>query len=431
MLETPAFVIASRKPEDAAALTAQIRSNPWPFSHGVFTAPSIFEAYEAGRKAFSEHRRIVYLHDDVVILDLVEFFGEIAFLDKPGLYGVIGGSNPEVLDRGWWWEKPPCHGNILQGGDGEPYEQLYSRTSEDVEWLDGLCLITVDQSWSWKLRGNPTNLWHGYDLLASKLTKRSGGAVKTIPQSKPLLRHNGFGRLEGADDSLAIVRALSRTVEERRDYPNIFQHLPRLSQEAQGTVLELGCREGVSTGALLEGVEKNGGVVISVDIDDCSQIWRGHPQWFFHRGESTDAKAILDTIKNNGIVPVIDVLFIDSEHNYDLCSKELRTWYPFLSLYATIILHDTEEFPEVFRAVQDFIGSEDWHNFDHKFIKGCNGLTVLKLKGRPRQTGGVSFTAEQCEKIAGDMIESPVDFDSKPMELVESKEGEKKEEGNG
>jgi len=378
-LNTPAFVIASRKAEDAAQLSAQLIGHP----HCVMMLPSIFEAYEAGRKCFQNRtNKIVYLHDDVTILNPEQFFKTINNLERPGLYGVVGSANPETIENGWWWDKGPWHGGVVQGGTNRPpYISYNSHEATPVSWLDGLCLITVGQQWSWTLPGNPTGLWHGYDLFASKMTTRSKGVIETIPQPEdtPFLQHNGFGRMEGADEAIAIVRALTRPIDERRDISNIFQHLPRLRNEAHGLVLELGCREGVSTGALLEGLEEKGeGFLLSVDIDDCSQIWKGHPRWKFFHGESTDVTGITTTIKDIGFLPNISMLFIDTEHNYDLSSRELRAWYPYMETQGTIILHDTATFPEVYRAIEDFIAEVG--NITHEFIQDCNGLSVLKLQ---------------------------------------------------
>ncbi|CAB4130817.1 Methyltransferase domain containing protein [uncultured Caudovirales phage] len=378
MSTAPAFVIASRKTEDATQLSTQLQGHP----QCILTMPSIFEAYEAGRECFQGRtNKIVYLHDDVIILDLEQFLNAINGLERPGLYGVIGGANPETLEHGWWWEKDPWYGAVVQGGkEDSPSIFASSYAATPVSWLDGLCLITVDQQWSWTLPGNPTRLWHGYDLFASKMTAKSGGAVEVIsqPENSPLLQHNGFGRMDGANDGISIVRALTRTLEERRDFPNISQHIPRLRDEAHGIILELGCREGVSTGALLEGLDSKGeGFLLSVDIDDCSQIWKGHPRWKFFHGESTNVAGIINALNEAGIPPIVSVLFIDSEHTYNLCSQELRTWYPYMKPNGTIILHDTEEFPEVYKAIEDFIAETG--NITHEFIRGCNGLSVLKL----------------------------------------------------
>mgnify|MGYP000157936475 FL=1 len=69
---------------------------------------------------------------------------------------------------------------------------------------------------------------------------------------------------------------------------DIQHHLPLLYASAHGVVVELGTRTGVSTCALLAGVERRGGHVWSIDIDDCSQLYADHPQWTFKRGDSRD-----------------------------------------------------------------------------------------------------------------------------------------------
>src|SRR5678810_372588 len=76
---------------------------------------------------------------------------------------------------------------------------------------------------------------------------------------------------------------------------DIQHHLGLLFSLAHGNVLELGTRGGVSTVALLAGVELRGGHVWSVDIEDCSGVLPPHPQWTFVQGDSRDT-ALYETL---------------------------------------------------------------------------------------------------------------------------------------
>ena len=376
-IDEPAFVIASRREKDAVALRDQ-------FAEAHATAAiyvgmrSILEAYEAGRLQFSDRRRIVYLHDDVEIKDLPAFIDTIMHCPS-GLHGVIGSAADNARDSSEpWWDQRPLYGCVHQKlPDGRLTVIRGSETgASPVNLLDGLCLITVDQTWSWRLPGDPI-LWHAYDWLACKRTAGADFPVSTIPQPNgPLLIHRGYGRDEGLVESLEITRALARDAAERRDYSNIKDHLPILKQLAHGTVLELGSREGASTSALLEGVLEHGGSVWSVDCDPgFATAWLGHPRWRFVCGDSTNPETI-EKLRGAGLPDKIDVLFIDTEHTYAQLTREVQTWLPRMAAGGRILAHDTEAFPEVARALEDLSAT---FSLVAEFIPGCNGLGILHI----------------------------------------------------
>jgi len=393
--DEPAFVIASRSEEDAAPLRSQLAA-----THTVAVIAgkrSILEAYEAGRLLLAKHRRIVYLHDDVEIQDLPAFLAAIANC-APGLHGVIGSMAAGARDSEKpWWKQKPLHGCVRQKlPDGSlPVIRSKSVDAAAVDLLDGLCLITVDQHWSWRLPGDPI-LWHAYDWLACKRTADAGFPISTLPQSdEPLLLHRGFGRVEGLTTGLKIARALSRTAAERRDFPNIKDHLPRLKALAHGNVLELGSREGASTSALLEGVSERGGFVWSVDRDPaCAEAWLGHPSWKFVCGDSTSPETI-EALTKAGLPDRIDMLFVDTEPNYDQIVRELQTWLPRMAADGVVILHDTDTFPEVARALCDIAMT---FGLTPEFVSGCNGLGILRMnEARGVSAGGGGQQGEPSE----------------------------------
>lgn len=117
-------------------------------------------------------------------------------------------------------------------------------------------------------------------------------------------------------------------------WSDVQAHLPTLYDHARGAVLELGVRAGVSTAALLAGVEVHGGHVWSVDRDDCAAVFAGHPQWTFLQADScADLEA----------PTALDLLFIDTEHTMDRTLRELRLWGPRVQPGGVILLHDTDD----------------------------------------------------------------------------------------
>lgn len=153
---------------------------------------------------------------------------------------------------------------------------------------------------------------------------------------------------------------------------DIQHHLGLLFSLARGNVLELGTRGGVSTAALLAGVERHGGHVWSVDLDDCSGVAAGHPDWTFIQGSSTDteiAKFCAETLDS------IDLLLIDTEHTYEQASAELALWGPHVAPGGHICMHDPETFPGVRRAAQEFA---DAHGWPITFVLPCNGMAIIR-----------------------------------------------------
>lgn len=53
-----------------------------------------------------------------------------------------------------------------------------------------------------------------------------------------------------------------------------------------------------------------------------------------------------------------DVLFVDGDHSYEGCMKDIQTWYPLLSPGGHVVLHDSYYGQPVMDAVADFCASE-------------------------------------------------------------------------
>lgn len=155
-----------------------------------------------------------------------------------------------------------------------------------------------------------------------------------------------------AKDRYDVVRSVWSDVEA---------HLPRLFDAARGRVLELGVRHGVSTAALLAGVEQHGGHLWSVDTDpNCeNNPLAGHPQWTFINAHSEAWPTIKQAM--GGEIEPLDMLFIDTGHTYKLTIDELNLYGPWMAKGGRIFLHDTDDgstFPGVRRAIYEYCGLE-------------------------------------------------------------------------
>ncbi len=170
---------------------------------------------------------------------------------------------------------------------------------------------------------------------------------------------------------------------------DIQHHLPLLFSLAKGNVLELGTRGGVSTAALLAGVERQSGFVHSVDIEDCSQVAKGHAQWFFIRGDSRNPEIVeqVDT--------PLDLLLIDTFHTYEQSTTELSLWGLLVTPGGTICMHDTETFPGVRRAAQEFA---DMHGWPITFVLPCHGMAVITRPMEGISAEGSSWAMEEAHE---------------------------------
>jgi predicted O-methyltransferase YrrM len=128
-------------------------------------------------------------------------------------------------------------------------------------------------------------------------------------------------------------------------WSDIQEYLPFLHEQARSRpgcrVLELGARRGNSTLAFLAGCAESGGHVTSCDIDDVRRFPDGigpfgaSPRWTFTRGDDMD-----QTVQS--LLPAqVDVLFLDTSHEYEHTLAELRVYVPRVVPGGVALFHDT------------------------------------------------------------------------------------------
>lgn len=164
------------------------------------------------------------------------------------------------------------------------------------------------------------------------------------------------------------------------NWSDIQDHLPALNAAARGYVLELGVRDGVSTSALLLGVEQKGGFLWSVDNNlECGRHFDGHKQWRFVHADSCDFDKITDAIEleiPDITLPFLNLVFIDTIHTKEKTLQELRLWGRWVIPEGLIMLHDAITFNGVMEAMKDYCGERDY-NFD--VMPGSNGLGIINI----------------------------------------------------
>lgn len=292
--------------------------------------------------------------------------------------------------------------DVKEGALYGPSLQAQLVAGRHLPYLEGWCVVATRETWHaicttsksagpWASTAYPGPYWEdnalcyealllGVDLIQTAWqVQHKGGRT-----AGPIMKHGeSFARNERTftERVLATIKPLDVTPTWQRymqaayTQSDIQQHLGLLYSLARGNVLELGTRTGVSTSALLAGVEARGGHVWSVDIDpNSAQVAPGHPQWTFIQSDSRDVATVLKGLPED--VEDFDVILVDTIHTYEHVVEELAVWRKYLRCGAHILLHDPETFPGVRRAITEFCERTGWQV---TFILPCNGMAVIEV----------------------------------------------------
>ena len=104
-------------------------------------------------------------------------------------------------------------------------------------------------------------------------------------------------------------------------------------------ILELGVAKGISTKMFLEICDKNNGNLISVDIDDCSDV-SNNSRWKFIRSSDDEFELI-----NSKIQKPLDLIFIDSLHEANHVKKVFFNYYNFMKVGGICVIDDISWIP--------------------------------------------------------------------------------------
>jgi cephalosporin hydroxylase len=169
-------------------------------------------------------------------------------------------------------------------------------------------------------------------------------------------------------------------------------------------IVELGTRGGESTQALQAAAEQVGATMVSIDIDDCSEVC-SYAHWHFVHDDDIHFAGIFGKwCKQKDLRPQIDVLFVDTSHQYEHTVAEISHWFPLLSPKCKVMFHDTnmaciysrrdgsfgpgwDNQRGVIRAIEEFLGTriKETRAFETsvngwrvRHVPYCNGFTVLE-----------------------------------------------------
>ena len=140
------------------------------------------------------------------------------------------------------------------------------------------------------------------------------------------------------------------------------------------TIMELGVGTGESTVAFLMSARETGGHVYSVDRDACPVAEERvrtlglHGWWTFMQED--------DIGTTWWRIDAIDMLFIDTDHEYNHTLAELMKFEPLVRPGGIIAMHDSVHDPPVRRAAMDYFrdGKSDTRIYEYL---NNNGLLVI------------------------------------------------------
>jgi cephalosporin hydroxylase len=141
------------------------------------------------------------------------------------------------------------------------------------------------------------------------------------------------------------LRLFDEVVERSLTRTDISDHLTTLFLESLAVrpslIVELGVRGGESTFVLERVARLYRAKLVSVDIEDCSHV-SSYPDWSFVKSDDIAfAQRFPFWCREQGIAGSVDVLFIDTSHEFEHTLAEVRNWFPFLSNRCKVFVHDT------------------------------------------------------------------------------------------
>lgn len=156
-------------------------------------------------------------------------------------------------------------------------------------------------------------------------------------------------------------------------------------------ILEFGVRKGISTKLFLEIAKLQNGRVYSVDIDDCSNLFKDK-NWKFFRTRDDNFEYI-----QKNIPAQLDVIYLDSVHEAKHVESIFYNYFSFLKVGGYFIIDDISHLPylknkdrnnfhneinnqETFEKILEIYNS-NYENFDLNFSFISSGLAkIIKKK---------------------------------------------------
>lgn len=159
-----------------------------------------------------------------------------------------------------------------------------------------------------------------------------------------------------------ILKDIRNRAEKKKT--DISDHLEKLFMECLNIesklIVELGVGDGESTFVLERVANLWGAKLVSVDIEDCKKVSKFKDRIFIKKDDIAFATEFSVWCGERNIIPVIDVLFIDTSHLYDHTVAEIKAWFPYLAPHTKVFFHDTNMSPVFVR--KDGSTGKGWDN---------------------------------------------------------------------
>ena len=154
--------------------------------------------------------------------------------------------------------------------------------------------------------------------------------------------------------------------------------------------LEFGVKEGRSTAKFLEICKKNNGKLLSIDINDYSNLFESE-YWKFLKTRDDNFELVDEHIKED-----LDVIYLDSLHEASHVEKIFYHYYSKLKINGYFFIDDISWLPytksssrnnfyceinnkETFQSLLDIYNSNT-ENFDISFSFVSSGICIIKKK---------------------------------------------------
>ena len=157
---------------------------------------------------------------------------------------------------------------------------------------------------------------------------------------------------------------LQEKINSRQKYKNKISRciLDHEIDKKNINILEFGVREGRSTKMFLNICAKNGGKLISVDIDDYSNLFNDN-NWTFLRTRDDNYEKVSSYFSGN-----FDIILIDSLHEPSHVSKLIYTYWKHLKVNGSMYIDDISWLPYM---------KNSWR--DHEYTENINRDTFNKI----------------------------------------------------
>ena len=151
-------------------------------------------------------------------------------------------------------------------------------------------------------------------------------------------------------------------------------------------ILEFGVREGISTNMYLSICERNKGKLVSVDVDDCSHLFK-NKNWTFLHCRDDNFQIIRKYIKK------LDIIYIDSFHEPNHIKKIFYYYYNFLKPNGYIFIDDISWLPYIKKSYRE-------NSFNEVINRNTfNKLLEIYFSNRKNMNIEFNFQASGTAKI--------------------------------